>query len=80
MAIQAALIALCLSNACVRRDARNSDCRRPGESRANALRAGESGYAEHLGADAEFAEELAIRYMDVHHGPALGEVCLAAGG
>ena len=47
---------------CVRRDGRNSDCKWPGET---------SNYpvsARHLSADAEFAEDLAIRYADAHFG------------
>lgn len=48
---------------CVRRDGRNSDCKWPAEPKP--LAAG----GPHLSQDAEFAEELAIRYMDTHHGP-----------
>ena len=47
---------------CVRRDGRNSDCRWPEQS---------SNYpvgARNLSADAEFAEDLAIRYADSHFG------------
>jgi hypothetical protein len=47
---------------CVRRDGRNSDCRWPGEGSDHPVS------ARHLSADAEFAEELAIRYADVHFG------------
>jgi len=47
---------------CVRRDGRNSDCRWPGETSNHA------GSARHLSADAEYAEDLAIRYADVHFG------------
>jgi hypothetical protein len=47
---------------CVRRDGRNSDCRWPGETSLNPVS------ARHLSADAEFAEELAIRYADAHFG------------
>jgi hypothetical protein len=46
----------------VRRDGRNSDCRWPGESVQHPA----SNW--HLSQDAEFAEDLAIRYADVHHG------------
>jgi hypothetical protein len=47
---------------CVRREACNSDCRWPGE-------AGEHpGSAWHLSRDAEFGEDLAIRYADNHYG------------
>jgi len=48
---------------CVRRDGRNSDCRWPGEISNHAVS------ARHLSADAEFAEDLAIRYADTHFGP-----------
>src|SRR5882724_5855828 len=47
---------------CVRRDGRNADCKWPAETAAH------SADARHLSADAEFAEDLAIRYADVHHG------------
>jgi hypothetical protein len=47
---------------CVRRDGRNTDCRWPGETSNHAVS------ARHLSADAEFAEDLAIRYADVHFG------------
>jgi hypothetical protein len=48
---------------CVRRDGRNSDCRWPGETSNRPVS------ARHLSADAEFAEDLAIRYADTHFGP-----------
>ncbi len=48
---------------CVRRDGRNSDCKWPPEI------AGYAPDSRHLSADAEFAEDLAIRYADTHHGP-----------
>jgi hypothetical protein len=47
---------------CVRRDGRNSDCKWPGETFEH------SASPWHLSEDAEFAEDLAIRYADVHHG------------
>lgn len=47
---------------CVRRDGRNSDCRWPGETSNHPVT------ARHLSADAEFAEDLAIRYADTHFG------------
>ncbi len=55
------MLLLCAAG-CVRRDGRNSDCRWPAET--SRPRAG----ARHLSADAEFAEDLAIRYADTHHG------------
>jgi len=53
----AATVLILLSAACIRRDGRNSDCRWPG-----------SDPGAPLAAEAEFAEDLAIRYADVHHG------------
>ena len=56
------VVLLLSTTACVRRDGRNSDCKWPGENtkqRAN---------GRHLSADAEFAEDLAIRYADAHFG------------
>src|SRR5215471_17831378 len=47
---------------CVRRDGRNSDCRWPGETSNHPVS------ARHLSADAEFVEDLAIRYADTHFG------------
>lgn len=48
---------------CVRREGRNSDCKWPDET------ADYSTGSWRLGADAEFAEELAVRYADAHYGP-----------
>jgi len=57
------LLALLLATcACVRRDGRNSDCQWPGENPRHPPD------ARHLSADAEFAEDLAIRYADTHYG------------
>ncbi len=47
---------------CVRREGRNSDCKWPPE------RAARAATTRHLSEDAEFAEDLAIRYSDMHHG------------
>ena len=47
---------------CVRRDGCNSDCKWPGETSNRPVS------ARHLSADAEFAEDLAIRYADAHFG------------
>jgi hypothetical protein len=55
------VFALC-AGGCVRRDGRNSDCRWPAETSHPPVS------ARHLSADAEFAEDLAIRYADVHFG------------
>jgi hypothetical protein len=63
------------ASGCLRRDGRNSDCRWPGESSNHPVS------ARHLSTDAEFAEDLAIRYADVHFGlrtPSPGENCYAA--
>jgi hypothetical protein len=61
-AIRASIL-LCLAFAgCVRREGRNAGCRWPGETPVH------SPDAWHLSADAEFAEDLAIRYADAHHG------------
>jgi hypothetical protein len=58
---------------CVRRDGRNSDCKWPEEPDAKALNPNQRGDARRLSEDVEFAEDLAIRYMDAHHGPRSGE-------
>jgi len=58
-----ATILLSLSIAgCLRRDGRNTDCRWPGEVDV------QPADTRHLSADAEFAEDLAIRYADTHYG------------
>jgi len=61
--IAACIVLLCAAG-CVRRDGRNSDCRWPEESVQH------SATNWHLSENAEFAEDLAIRYADVHHGHA----------
>jgi hypothetical protein len=53
---------------CVRSDGRNSDCNWPGEPEAKTLDLTQLWNQLHLSQDAEFAEELAIRYADTHHG------------
>jgi hypothetical protein len=63
------LLFVLLMAACVRREGRNSDCTWPGE----ALRhLGQPATVWHLSADAEFAEDLADRYMISHDGPQSG--------
>jgi hypothetical protein len=47
---------------CMRRQGRNTDCEWPGETPR------QPADARHLSADAEFAEDLAIRYADTHFG------------
>jgi hypothetical protein len=59
--VEVSLIVLCLAG-CLRSDGRNSDCRWPGENPVHQVT------AWHLSQDAEFGEDLAIRYADVHHG------------
>jgi hypothetical protein len=56
--LTAALLLLAWTPGCVRRDGRNSDCRWPAETGERRVDAG------HLSADAELAEDLAIRYAD----------------
>ncbi len=67
-------ILLLYTSACVRRDGRNNDCTWPGESAANALDPSQPSASRHLFGDAEFAEELADRYTNVHFGPHSGYV------
>jgi hypothetical protein len=55
-------LAMIATAGCIRREGRNTDCKWPGE---NPLR---NATPAHLSADAEFAEDLAIRYADLHHG------------
>jgi len=58
----AALTLSLYTTGCMRRDGRNSDCRWPSETTTH------SATGQHLSEDSEFAEDLAIRYADVHHG------------
>jgi hypothetical protein len=57
---------------CVRRDGRNSDSKWPGEPTAKRLQRDQPSDMRHLRGDIEFAEELAIEYMDAHRGPRSG--------
>lgn len=50
------------ASGCIRLEGRNSDCKWPRETVTGPLT------ARHLSEDAEFAEDLAIRYADAHHG------------
>jgi hypothetical protein len=59
------LLILLVLSGCVRREGRNSDCRWPRTPDPKASGANQ----RDLRADLEFAEELAIRYMDAHYGP-----------
>ena len=60
------LLAISLS-ACVRRDGRNPNCEWPAEPVARSLNPSGPADARHLRKDIEFAEELAIEYMDARH-------------
>jgi hypothetical protein len=57
----ALLLVLFFLSGCVRRTGRNADCQWPHTPPSVSQR--------DLGADLEFAEDLAIRYMDAHYGP-----------
>ena len=61
-AIAVAIVFVLCVGGCVRRDGRNSECRWPEETSNDPVS------ARHLSADAEFAEDLAIRYADTHFG------------
>lgn len=60
------LLLICLSG-CVRRDLMNSSCYLPAEP-ATTLNLTKLAQQHHLTADAQLAEDLAIRYADVHKG------------
>lgn len=60
--LSALLLLLLAGCACVRRDGRNASCTWPEEDPIHSVG------ARHLSADAEFAEDLAIRYADTHYG------------
>lgn len=49
---------------CVRREGRNSECLWPAEQNARTLDPSRGDDARHLREDVEFAEDLAVRYMD----------------
>jgi len=68
--LMATLVLLLCATGCVRRDGRNSDCRWPREP------ANHPADARHLSADAEFAEDLAIRYADTNHGLRTPYLCI----
>lgn len=50
-----------------------SECKWPEEPGAKALDPNLRHEARHLREDVEFAQDLAIRYMDAHHGPRSGQ-------
>ncbi len=62
----------CLAAGCGRRARVNSNCEWPAEPRAGRLDPGKPADRRHLSADAEFAEDLAIRYADAHGGARSG--------
>ena len=66
--IAVVLLALVLVVGCVRRSGRNSSCEWPGEPEAKKLDLGRWSDRWHVSRDAEFAEDLAIRYGDAHYG------------
>jgi hypothetical protein len=59
------LLLILVLSGCVRREGRNSDCQWPRTLEPKAPDVNQ----RDLRADLEFAEELAIRYMDAHYGP-----------
>jgi hypothetical protein len=73
MATAALSLAILAGTGCVRRDGRNSDCKWPGEPNAKKLQRDQPSDMRHLRGDIEFAEELAIEYMDAHRGPHSGK-------
>ncbi len=62
------LLMLACAVGCVRRSGRNSNCNWPGELDAKKLDLRQWRDRWHLRRDAEFAEDLAIRYGDAHYG------------
>jgi hypothetical protein len=58
---------LIVASGCVRREGLNTECRWPQEGLAP-LEPGNDAHFRHLSADAQFAEELGIRYGDSFHG------------
>src|SRR6266567_6720112 len=67
------LLAAISLTGCVRRGGRNSDCKWPEQPDAKTLSSNQGGNARHLRDDVEFAEELAVEYMDAHRVPRSGE-------
>src|SRR5262245_38166784 len=63
------LIVLACLTACPRHRPANSNCEWPKEARADALDLSQVSEMQHLSDDAEFAEDLAIRYADLRRGP-----------
>jgi len=61
------------STGCVRREGRNADCIWPKEPDARTLDPRLRADAGHLREDVEFAEDLAIRYMDAQRRPQTGQ-------
>ena len=67
----------CLSG-CTHHREPNSNCEWPNENDAEPLNLNQASQRQHLSNDAEFAEDLAIRYADVHPGPRTRDRCLAS--
>ena len=62
------------STGCVRREGRNSECIWPEEPSARTLDPSRGGDARHLREDVEFAEELAVEYMDAQRRSQSGQL------
>src|SRR6266478_9394592 len=60
------------SSTCLHNRVHNSNCEWPQETAAHALNPSHPSQQRHLSDDAEFAEDLAIRYADAHRGPRSG--------
>jgi hypothetical protein len=63
------LIVLACLAACLRHRPANSNCEWPNDTRAGPLDLSQRSDMQHLSEDAEFAEDLAIRYADARRGP-----------
>lgn len=66
IATAALLLVILAVTGCVRREGRNPDCKWPEEPNAKRLQRDQPRDMRHLRGDIEFAEELAVEYMDAH--------------